>query len=922
MGDINHETIDWVNLTSQEEGDQFLDLVQDFFLIQYVVEPTRGNSILDFVLTSEESMIDQIKVGEKLTLIGKTLDQGIFPLGWKYTNVTPDFYKRQKELGKKLPSDQLDITHLQTHGENLRGKNHLTSQEWGIDLDAGWMRGVTSRPLKEEEEERHESGRTSLGEVSEAALKAGSCEGPSLLMSVLRGRSPGDWPSPSADSISSTEIIRTSYHYMSVITTQCNVTVITTQCNITVISTQCNVTVITTQCNVTVITTQCNVTVITTQCNVTVITTQCNVTVITTQCNVTVITTQCNVTVISTQCNVTVITTQCNVTVISTQCNVTVITTQCNVTVITTQCNVTVITTQCNVTVITTHCNVTVITTQCNVTVISTQCNVTVITTQCNVTVITTQCNVTVISTQCNITVITTQCNVTVITTQCNVTVITTQCNVTVITTQCNVTVITTQCNVTVITTQCNVTVITTQCNVTVISTQCNITVITTQCNVTVITTQCNVTVISTQCNITVITTQCNVTVITTQCNVTVITTQCNVTVITTQCNVTVITTHCNVTVITTQCNVTVITTHCNVTVITTQCNVTVITTQCNITVITTQCNVTVITTQCNVTVITTHCNVTVITTQCNVTVITTQCNVTVITTLSNVTVISTQCNVTVITTVSSVVFTLVEPRQLSNNNRSGESPEYYQRAAKYINFRLRKRVRLDATYIQFTARPYRQNLARDDVHLSGETELEDIVNDLVQYEDDIQVKLQPFKKQIATNKLTTTSTAHPDPDVKLPQINIPTFSGNDNESETELEDIVNDLVQYEDDIQVKLQPFKKLIATNKLTTTSTAHPDPDVKLPQINIPTFSGNDNETVQLLKTNYDNKERTITILVQKLLDLPSANNSTDSLQTFRLELESLLKELSLKVQIQTAEWMTKVVVRRKLPRGNFR
>ncbi|XP_069160619.1 uncharacterized protein [Procambarus clarkii] len=72
------------------------------------------------------------------------------------------------------------------------------------------------------------------------------------------------------------------------------------------------------------------------------------------------------------------------------------------------------------------------------------------------------------------------------------------------------------------------------------------------------------------------------------------------------------------------------------------------------------------------------------------------------------------------------------------------------------------------------------------------------------------------------------------------------------------------------------------------------------------------------VQLLKRNYDNKEKTITILVQKFMALPTANNSTDSLQTFRLELESLLKALSLKVQIQTAEWMTEVVVRRKLLR----
>ncbi|XP_069177613.1 uncharacterized protein [Procambarus clarkii] len=56
-------------------------------------------------------------------------------------------------------------------------------------------------------------------------------------------------------------------------------------------------------------------------------------------------------------------------------------------------------------------------------------------------------------------------------------------------------------------------------------------------------------------------------------------------------------------------------------------------------------------------------------------------------------------------------------------------------------------------------------------------SELEDVIDDLAQYEEDIRVKLLPFKKQIAKNKLTVASAARTDPDVKLPQINIPTFS-------------------------------------------------------------------------------------------------------------------------------------------------
>ncbi|XP_069185920.1 uncharacterized protein [Procambarus clarkii] len=188
-----------------------------------------------------------------------------------------------------------------------------------------------------------------------------------------------------------------------------------------------------------------------------------------------------------------------------------------------------------------------------------------------------------------------------------------------------------------------------------------------------------------------------------------------------------------------------------------------------------------------------------------------------------------------------------------------------------------------------------------------SETELEDIVNDLAQHEDDVQVKLQPFKKQIAKSKLTTTSAAHPDPDVKLPQISIPTFSGNENEIWDDFWSLFVDAVDSKTNIPktTKFTYLQRLLRNKALKVI-------------YNITLTSDGYDLDVQLLKSNYDNKERTITILVQKLLDLPTANNSTDSLQTFRLELESLLKALSHKVQIQTAEWMTKVVVRRKLPR----
>ncbi|XP_069178943.1 uncharacterized protein [Procambarus clarkii] len=137
-------------------------------------------------------------------------------------------------------------------------------------------------------------------------------------------------------------------------------------------------------------------------------------------------------------------------------------------------------------------------------------------------------------------------------------------------------------------------------------------------------------------------------------------------------------------------------------------------------------------------------------------------------------------------------------------------------------------------------------------------------------------------------------STAHPYPDLKLPQINIPTFSGNENESWDDFWSKFVDAVDSKANIPqtTKFTYLQGLLRNEALKVIS-------------NITLTSDGYTLAVQVLKNNYDNKKRTITILVQKLLDLPSANNSTDSLQTFRLELVSLLKALSLKVQIQTTE-----------------
>ena len=58
MGDFSHRHIQWKSLKSTGgENQQFLLLVQDSFLTQHVLEPTRGENVLDIVLSSQKEFV-------------------------------------------------------------------------------------------------------------------------------------------------------------------------------------------------------------------------------------------------------------------------------------------------------------------------------------------------------------------------------------------------------------------------------------------------------------------------------------------------------------------------------------------------------------------------------------------------------------------------------------------------------------------------------------------------------------------------------------------------------------------------------------------------------------------------------------------------------------------------------------------------
>ena len=67
MGDFNHGNIKWDTLQSTGVEDQhFLCLVQDNFLTQHVLEPTRATRILYIVLSSQKELVDNVEIKETL----------------------------------------------------------------------------------------------------------------------------------------------------------------------------------------------------------------------------------------------------------------------------------------------------------------------------------------------------------------------------------------------------------------------------------------------------------------------------------------------------------------------------------------------------------------------------------------------------------------------------------------------------------------------------------------------------------------------------------------------------------------------------------------------------------------------------------------------------------------------------------------
>ena len=67
MGDFKIGHIQWNSLRAQGvRTNNFYFLIQDRFLTQHVLEPTRGENVLYIVLSSQKELVDNVKIFEPL----------------------------------------------------------------------------------------------------------------------------------------------------------------------------------------------------------------------------------------------------------------------------------------------------------------------------------------------------------------------------------------------------------------------------------------------------------------------------------------------------------------------------------------------------------------------------------------------------------------------------------------------------------------------------------------------------------------------------------------------------------------------------------------------------------------------------------------------------------------------------------------
>ena len=133
LGDFNLPHIDWATLSGTEsESHRMIEFLEENFLSQMVSEPTRQNNILDLVITTQDNLVSNVKVGEHLS----SCDHKLVRIDIRtQTSVTENKVKVPNFKRANFVALRQKLTEIQLSDDGnveevwLSFKNHLLNQQ-------------------------------------------------------------------------------------------------------------------------------------------------------------------------------------------------------------------------------------------------------------------------------------------------------------------------------------------------------------------------------------------------------------------------------------------------------------------------------------------------------------------------------------------------------------------------------------------------------------------------------------------------------------------------------------------------------------------------------------------------------------------------------------------------------------------------
>ena len=153
MGDFNYPDIDWETYSGTKVSEDFRNLVLDKFLNQHVDHATRGDNILDLILSTNESLVSDVTVNAPLGSGDHCLITFAIPLSKNLTANSckmPNFYRADFSKMKEnlisvpwteilAPLNATDSWNYFTNKVNSEMSIHIPKKVTKVDKNPKWF---------------------------------------------------------------------------------------------------------------------------------------------------------------------------------------------------------------------------------------------------------------------------------------------------------------------------------------------------------------------------------------------------------------------------------------------------------------------------------------------------------------------------------------------------------------------------------------------------------------------------------------------------------------------------------------------------------------------------------------------------------------------------------------------------------------